>query len=256
MEGVIKRVKYNKNPLAEVIYQLRFPTILSINAAEPVAFQEKVRKEFPFYQKRVNTNEIDINGVRQTLGKEINYEFVSQDRGTKINLTSSFIAVSSIKYDRWEFFRKAIEDVRKAFEEVYQPQFYIRVGLRYQDVIDRKVLNLEDKGWTELIQPHILGTVNNNNQNSLKQWIVNCEFSDEETKVQTRQVFQLSQKVGTNDLVIILDCDYFLMDTIQKDNVLNLSNQLHDKSSTFIRNAITSTLHEAMDPVELEPIEQ
>ena len=256
MTSVIKRMKYNKNPLAEVIYQLRFPTILSINASEPVEFQEKVRRRFPFYQKLVNTNEIDINGVKQTLGKEINYEFVSQDRGTKINLTSSFIAVSSIKYDRWEFFRKIIEEVRKAFEDVYQPQFYVRVGLRYQDVIDRKVLNLEDKGWTELIKPHILGTVNKKNQNLLKQWIVKCEFSDEDTKVQTRQVFQLSQKVGTNELVIIFDCDYFLMDTIQKDKVLELSNQLHDKSSTFIRNAITGTLHDAMEPVELEHIEQ
>ncbi|MBR3022686.1 MAG: TIGR04255 family protein [Bacteroidaceae bacterium] len=253
MENIIKRVKYNKNPLDEVIYQLRFPTILSINAAEPVEFQEKIRKEFPFYQKRINTNEIDVNGVKQTLGKEINYEFVSHDRGTKINLTSSFFAVSSIKYDRWEFFRNTIEEVRKAFEEVYQPQFYIRVGLRYQDVIDRQVLNLENKGWIDLIQPHILGTINEKNQNSLKQWIVNCEFSDEETKVQTRQVFQLSQKVGTNNLVIVFDCDYFLVDTIQKDKVLEISNQLHDKSSTFIRNAITSTLHEAMEPVELEP---
>lgn len=255
MDNIIKRVKYKKNPLAEVIYQLRFPTILSINASEPVAFQEKVREQFPFYQKLVNTNEIDINGVKQTLGKEINYEFVTQDRGTKINLTSSFIAVSSVKYERWEYFRKIVEEVRIAFEEVYHPPFYVRVGLRYKDVIDRQVLGVEDKGWTELIQPHILGTISTDNQNSLKQWIVNCEFSDIESKVQTRQIFQLSQKVGTNNLVIIFDCDYFLMDTIQKENVLALSNMLHEKSSTFIRSAITTTLHEAMEPVDLEPID-
>lgn len=255
MEKIIKRVKYKKNPLAEVIYQLRFPTILSINASEPVAFQEKVKETFPFYQRLVNTNEININGVKQIFGKEINYEFVTQDRGTKINMTSSFIAISSVKYERWEFFRETVEKVRKAFEEVYQPQFYVRIGLRYKDVIDRQVLGLENKGWTELIQPHILGTINTNNQNSLKQWIVNCEFSDIESNVQTRQIFQLSQKVGTNDLVVIFDCDYFLVDTIQKEKIISFSNQLHEKSSTFIRSAITSTLHDAMDPVELEPLD-
>lgn len=254
MDNIIKRVKYKKNPLAEVIYQLRFPTILSINASEPVAFQEKVKVKFPFYQRLVNTNEININGVKQTMGKEINYEFVTQDRGTKINLTSSFISISSVRYERWEYFMKVVEEVRKAFEEVYHPQFYVRIGLRYKDVIDRQVLGLEDKGWTELIQPHILGTINANNQNSLKQWIVNCEFSDTETNVQTRQIFQLSQKVVTNDLVIVFDCDYFLVDTIQKEKVLGLSNQLHEQSSTFIRSAITGTLHEAMEPVDLEPI--
>lgn len=256
MENIINRVKYNKNPLAEVIYQLRFPTILSINASDPVEFQEKVKVKFPFYQKLVNTSEIEMGGVKQTLGKEINYEFVTRDRGTKINLTSSFIAVSSVKYERWEYFRKLVEEVRKAFEIVYNPQFYIRIGLRYQDVIDRQVLGLEDNGWTELIQPHILGTINDKNQKSLKQWIVNCEFSDEDSKVQTRQVFQLSQKVGTSNLVIIFDCDYFLTDTIQNESVLSISNLLHEKSSKFIRSAITTKLHEAMEPVDLEPIEE
>lgn len=256
MENINNRVMYNKNPLAEVIYQLRFPTILSINASDPVAFQDKIRTKFPFYQKLINQNEININGVKQTLGKDINYEFVSHDKGTKINLTSSFLAVSSVKYNRWEFFRKLAEEVRAAFEEVYQPPFYIRIGLRYRDVIDRQSLALEDKGWTELIQPHILGTINESNQNSLKQWIVNCEFTDPATKVQTRQIFQLSQKVGTSYLVIILDCDYFILDTIQRETVLNLSNVLHDKSSTFIRSAITGTLHNAMGPIDLQPIEE
>ena len=37
-----KRVKYQEAPLVEVICQLRFPTILSINANEPVEFQEAI----------------------------------------------------------------------------------------------------------------------------------------------------------------------------------------------------------------------
>ena len=43
-----KRVKYNRCPLVEVIFQLRFPTILSINSKQPADFQEKIRKEYPF----------------------------------------------------------------------------------------------------------------------------------------------------------------------------------------------------------------
>lgn len=252
MEEIInKRVMYNKSPLAEVIYQLRYPTILSINASDPVAFQERVREKFPYYRKIVNNNEIEINGIKQSLGKEVNHEFVSQDKGTKINLTSSFIAISSKKYERWELFYDVIEDIRVVFESVYRPQFYIRIGLRYQNIIDRQRLGLQDKGWVELIRPHILGTIKEDNQNSLKQWLVNCEFSDQESGVQTRQVFQLSQKVGDTNLVMVFDCDYFTVGNIPSNSILSTSSLLHEKSSTFIRSAITPELHNAMEPVDL-----
>ena len=40
-----KRCKYAQNQLADVICQLRFPDILSINANEPAEFQEMIRSE-------------------------------------------------------------------------------------------------------------------------------------------------------------------------------------------------------------------
>ena len=246
-----KRVKYIKSSLAEVIYQLRYPTILNISASDPVAFQERVRAEFPYYRKIVNNNEIEINGVKQSLGSEINYEFISQDKGTKINLTSSFLAISSRKYDRWEFFRDLVEKIRLYFEEVYHPPFYIRLGLRYQNVIDREKLGLKGRGWVELIRPHILGTISEENQDSMRQWIVNSEFIDRQSGIQTRQVFQLSQKVGVPDMVMVLDCDYFIVKNISSEEVLPESNQLHEESSSFIRKAITHELHIAMEPIDL-----
>ena len=39
------RTHYEKAPLHEVICQLRFPTILSINSKEPADFQELIRKD-------------------------------------------------------------------------------------------------------------------------------------------------------------------------------------------------------------------
>lgn len=38
---------YENNQLLEVICQLRFPAILSINETLPAAFQEDIRSEFP-----------------------------------------------------------------------------------------------------------------------------------------------------------------------------------------------------------------
>ena len=42
-----ERMIYAKRQLVEVICQLRFPEILSIDASEPAAFQERIRREYP-----------------------------------------------------------------------------------------------------------------------------------------------------------------------------------------------------------------
>ena len=135
--AIIERVKYGKNPLAEVIYQLRFPTILNINATDPVHFQEAIKNDYPFYRKIIQENEFVVNDVKSSVTKEINHEFVSADKKSKVNLTSSFMAISSLTYNQWECFREKIKIIREVFESIYQPPFYTRVGLRYKDVIDR-----------------------------------------------------------------------------------------------------------------------
>ena len=47
------RTHYEKTLAHEVICQLRFPTILSIDTREPADFQETVRAAFPRYQCQV-----------------------------------------------------------------------------------------------------------------------------------------------------------------------------------------------------------
>jgi uncharacterized protein (TIGR04255 family) len=44
-----RRVIYDKNPLTEVISQLRFPTVLAIEAEIPAAFQERIRFDYPMF---------------------------------------------------------------------------------------------------------------------------------------------------------------------------------------------------------------
>ena len=46
------RYQYVRSPLVEVICQLRFPAILTINTKEPAEFQEAVRHDFPRYAAR------------------------------------------------------------------------------------------------------------------------------------------------------------------------------------------------------------
>ena len=46
------RCRYESNQLAEVICQLRFPEILTIEASAPAEFQEAIRSDFPLFLRR------------------------------------------------------------------------------------------------------------------------------------------------------------------------------------------------------------
>lgn len=52
----VKRVIYKKNPLHQVICQLRFPPILKVDAEIPSIFQEKIRGEFPNFKETTEVN--------------------------------------------------------------------------------------------------------------------------------------------------------------------------------------------------------
>ena len=47
------RSRYTKCPLTEVVCQLRFPVILSIDKDLPVSFQELIRRQYPEYTTNI-----------------------------------------------------------------------------------------------------------------------------------------------------------------------------------------------------------
>ena len=251
-----RRVRYQKSPLIEVVFQLRFPTILSINAKQPMEFQEKIREKYPFYQEGdEQQNEMiigpDGSPVQMKMNSIKNYAFISSDKNYKINLTTSFISISTLKYTQWEEFRKHIEFVVPIFEIVYKPAFYTRVGLRYIDVINREELGLEKVSWNELIEPHVLGIMTSDIETGIKSYRADAEYQIPENNAATKVHFELVHVNNQKELSLLIDCDYYSQSTIQKESVNTVADMLHASSSNFINNAITERLSSAMEPVEI-----
>lgn len=104
------RVIYDKNPLAEVICQLRFPRILRIDADLPAAFQEQIRSAFPNFSQspaielgKLPQDLARLVGLEKALGSgQQSYQFSSADAAWKVTLTSQFLALTTTKYQRWE----------------------------------------------------------------------------------------------------------------------------------------------------------
>ena len=157
------RTQYRKAPAHEVICQLRFPTILSINTVEPAGFQEAIRAEFPKYARRQDTTPPKITLVNGSAPKVeqqppvINYHFLSADNQWKLNLTKDFIALSTLHYTGWEEFARHLDKPLAAFIKLYKPAYFQRVGLRYVNIFSRSSLGIEDAKWAELISPAYVG---------------------------------------------------------------------------------------------------
>lgn len=251
-----KRVKYGKSPLVEVIFQLRFPTILAINSKQPVGFQEKIRALYPFYKESIEQqNEFiispDGNPSQVKKNENINYSFVSGDNASKVNLTSSFIAISTLAYTQWEDFIKQIEYVIPTFEAEYDPAFYTRVGLRYVDVITKGQLGLSDRKWSDLIQPHILGVVTPEIEEGVRSFVSEAEYINADGKSFTKTHFEFVHVNNNKETSLLIDTDNFMPEITQKNELINVANQLHANSSNFIVKAIKKELSDAMEPVEI-----
>lgn len=153
------RTHYQNAPAHEVICQLRFPTILSINSTEPADFQEMIRDAFPQYVRRQDVSAPQIKGLGTDNPQIIqqppiaNYNFLSADGQWKLNLTKDFIALSTLSYPGWEEFARHLDKPLAAFIQLYHPAYFQRVGLRYVNIFSRNRLGLQDSKWGELIAP-------------------------------------------------------------------------------------------------------
>ena len=132
---------FKRRQLLEVICQLRFPDILKIESTDPAEFQDRIRGEYPQYQKKVEQLPPQIvNGKPVPQGTVNNYQFISEDSQWKVSLTKGFVALSTHGYLRWEEFAKRLDRVLAALIQLYQPAYFTRVGLRYINAIDRAAL--------------------------------------------------------------------------------------------------------------------
>ena len=246
----MKRVRFDKSPLIEVIFQLRFPTILSIEQSIPSAFQQQIISKYPFFsQKNEEIKQILPDGTQKVISTNRNYEFLSIDKGTKINLTCSFLAISTRQYSVWENFSSVIDEIVTAFERVYNPPFYVRVGLRYINVITKSKWGLEQRKWNELLTPDVLGVLANNEKASNYQ--VEAEYLCKDGITLTHNRFGLVHVDQQAELSFMIDCDYFKNGITQTTEWKDISIILHDSSENFIRTIVSDVLFFAMEPQEI-----
>lgn len=260
----IKRVKYCKCPLIQVVYQLNFPTILAIDEYAPVKFQDAIREYFPKYKVQTEQeNEIKVNLMdrnanpvfRQNLVRKL-HQFISEDGDWTITLSKNLLSISTGKYDQWECMVERFKLPLEKFVEIYKQNYFDEIALRYVDAFNRPILGLDNVNWTELINPHLQGCLMLGTKDKVN--IVACMMRSAMNIGDI--VLKVSAGLGSVNGIynnksgdtFILDCEYSVSRKIEYDTVHNLADDLHYKANSFFRESITTKLHKAMVPEELK----
>ena len=252
------RCHYHKNTLGEVICQLRFPQILSIETNVPAQFQEAIRDIFPLYSCRKENPAPKLVGTPgqmqiQPQQPNNNYQFVSEDGVWRVNLTSTFISLSCNRYTCWEDFAKMLDKPLAAFIQIYRPAFFDRVGLRYLNFVSRKKLELEHVPFRELFQPQYVGLLADEqvNEQSATRSTVDAEVAIRggcRVKIHAGPGFVKVRGEDSKEVQFIFDQDLFLPGKVAVNLSAGALQTLHSQAYSIFRGAITDTLHEAMEP--------
>lgn len=252
------RCRYRKNQLTDVICQLRFPEILTINTTPPAQFQEAIRQVYPRYQLRQDIPAPKITGVPGQFSLEnqprtINHQFSSADGSLRVNLTSKFISVSCANYTCWEDFADMLDKPLAAFIQMYRPAYFERIGLRYLNVFSRKALELEGMRFSDLIAPCYLGPLAEDDVNETA--TARCTL---DLEMAVRGGCRLKLHAGPGrikkncvddpETKFIFDQDLFMPGQIPVNLSAGALQTLHSQAYGIFRGAITDTLHNAMEP--------
>lgn len=260
MFSLEERCIYTKNQLAEVICQLRFPTILAIGANAPVEFQDAIRDVFPKYQQRQDQLPVKITQVpgqppRVEQPKPMtNYQFLTVDGRYRINLTQDFISLSCARYTRWEDFARMMDKPLATFIKVYKPAYFERVGLRYLNAISRRDLDLEGTPWKDLLKPSYLGLLCE--EDVPEQAFTRCT-QDMEAAIPGGCRMKLHVGPGMlkrgndasdKETKLIFDLDVSMSGNVPVNMAAASMQTLHTQAGSIFRDAVTDTLHSAMEP--------
>ena len=256
-----ERVIYERNPLIEVVCQLRYPTILKIAHQDPVEFQDEIRFQYPLFESNQQHIPSEIKKAVQQFGLplpgEQTYSFKSEDKQWELSITKDFIALKTSAYQRYEEFENRLQEAVEIFEHIYKPSFYTRIGLRYQNLIIPSKLKISDVFWSELISKEICAELYepilaSSIHGIIKNLVLEIEYGKVNFKHGLLMVKDTEK--SEEEMAYLLDSDFYTESKIEKDeNVWKILKYFNKSARNLFRWSITDVLHNAMEPQPVDP---
>ena len=230
---------------------------MSIGVEDPAKFQDAVRKKYPIYQAQNTSIPKDVppqvaDVMRKLSGESGGnraYSFISGDSSWKLGLGVNSLSLSTTAYKRWEEFSEELSLHLNILNDIYEPSFYQRVGLRYRDVIIRSALGVENEPWSELLQPYIAAelaspSVADSVIDSTSKFTISLGKDVGHLRVN----HFLANVVESNEQCYVIDVDLYLDGKVEIYDALSRLSTLNKYAGRFFRWCVTKKLYQAMDP--------
>jgi uncharacterized protein (TIGR04255 family) len=174
------------------------------------------------------------------------YKFSNEDSTWHIDLSSSTLSIATSNYERYEFFKEKVELAIAALTSVYKPSFFNRVGLRYKDVVDKEEIG-KDLAWKELLQPHLVGELNDPNiGNQIR--VLKKHLVIEIENGAIRLLHGLVKVEGKENPCYLIDADFIKTNKTEVTDGIEIIDGFKILAGRLFRWAITEKLHGALGP--------
>jgi uncharacterized protein (TIGR04255 family) len=255
------RVIYAEHTLSQVVCQLNFPPILAIGAQPPVVLQDRLREDYPLYETNSVGGPLQMPDAPPALSailtqlplgqpQTTQHRFTTADGTRSITVGPRLLAIEETQYTEWDALRAEIESARAALEAVYRPAFYTRIGLRYQDVLDRALLDA-DAPWADLITPvflGLLGAEDDEIQNAVREIgslvLLHLDGAPEAFVRINHGLIEPEDDAGRQ--LYVIDADYFTQERKEGSEVRGLLDYFNHEAGCLFRWAVTPALRDAL----------
>ncbi|MBS0298384.1 MAG: TIGR04255 family protein [Proteobacteria bacterium] len=252
----VKRAEYKENILFEVVFQARFPEIMRISREEPVDFQDIIRKEgYPESGSNIVSIPKDMpDELKRIITSDKEFFFFSEEMDWQVSLAKNFVALACKgKYSNYDEFKKRLKKILEIFNRIYEPSYFSRIGLRYQNIVNDEILPLNGKNIRDLVPDYIFPELNDEIGKNVKGLEKTIQLDDGNIKVNvTHALLTVSGKFGQKQISdkesYIIDIDCFIEEKIRGvDNVLTKCDEFKNNEWNIFQWSITEELRQAMD---------
>jgi uncharacterized protein (TIGR04255 family) len=176
------------------------------------------------------------------------WRFSTEDSAHIVELSKDSLTMVAHKYGRWEEFLGFFSAPLAAFLDLYKPPFFTRIGLRYQDIIERSKLKLDGIKWSALLKPEVLGELREAGiEGQAVEAFRNLLLTLPERNAKVRLQHGFAEIEGSKEQAYLIDCDFFVERT-EIGDANQILEYFHGNAASYFRWCITEKLHSAMDP--------
>lgn len=254
------RVKFNNNPLIEVVCQLTFSQKLygkdSTFENDAASIHDEIKSELPFFTKAKSVSiEIESSNQKVKHNEVEVFEYSSQDQTSKVILSPDSFTLVITKYEGWQSFYKLLSFVVSKLEKYSATKSYKRIGLRYKDIIQRSSLGLSPSvRWHELLNDKLTCLLQNDEfsekiKGLQSSFIMDLSDIDEHSRMSS--TYGIVSHSETKETCFMVDSDFYVEGEITNDSSKKYLDAFNLKSRNYFQWCLKERLYSALQPTEI-----